>query len=363
MIHKLICLCILVLILPTDLYAQVDLSDVTIKEVSIVSGKTGEAPSDANKTVQFADDITLHIVIGADDTNGSYLFYCDVDTIILDNNPVSTRPISELINNADVSWFKIENNCKEKWYSNTEPDWHWDRLDYTESHLGNFGFSIPCDVAPTILTPVVVDRQAVGTMRFRVKVVYKDKKYASTGMDSRYKNCISEDIHRVSRKGSTGVDILDFGLALCNSPYIWGSASFTGSKFDNQAERYLGADCADLAVASARMAGYTKMPYGGSRTLGPSTDRIAKTTKIRNRIYCDKNTNTIPIGTEGVLLGDFIIWDGHIGLLYQDNEPIGLLDESDLVFHTLFAEPRIVSLENAYKKQFEIRRPKAELRQ
>lgn len=346
----------------TSLYGQNVLSPGSIKAIRIVSGVNGDIPTDKNKTIVFDDDCTLYPVC-IYENNGERQILSPADSVSLSGKIHDALPIDDYLADYTITWFKIENDAERRWYSNTDPVWHWDTLDYKRTEWTAGSLSVSVDVAPTVLTPLRIDGKAVGTMRFQVTVEIDGQTYSSPGIEPRYKGCITESVHRISRRGRTGNGILDYAFALCNNPYIWGSASFTGSKFDNQAERFLGADCADFAVASARLAGYTLMPYGGSRTLSPYTYNIASIQKTRRGVYIDRQDKQIAVGNAHVRPGDFIVWDGHVGLFYKDTEPIGLLDESDLTLHTLFAEPKIETLKNAYQHRFSIRRPKQSLRE
>ncbi|MEZ5357954.1 MAG: hypothetical protein R3F48_03925 [Candidatus Zixiibacteriota bacterium] len=295
--------------------------------------------------------------------SGRQFIVSTTDTIILSEGIIAAKPLADYFPNATIAWYKIESDARGKWYSNTSPEWHWDSLDYVQTTWVANAASVVADVAPTVLYPIILDKIAVGTMRYRVVIDVDGKKYSSPGMREKYKGCITEAVHRISRKGNTGNAIIDYGLTMCNNPYIWGSASFSGSEFDNQAERFLGADCADFAVAAARMAGYSKMPYGGSSTLGPYTDAIANARKIRRDVYIDGHGKKIAIDSGRVHIGDFIVWDGHVGLLYEDTDPIGVLNVSDLVLHTLFAEPQIAPIGKIYRRLFSICRPRSTLRE
>lgn len=351
----------LFLLLLTPVRAQ-DLGEVvSIRSIQIVSGITESIPSDENKIVEYIDEVTLYAIIEIEKNDGSVIFLSDADSFFIEERKAVAVPIQNSLKNYNLIWYKIENDAKNKWYSNTDPTWHWDELDYKETLIDGISTRITADVATTIISATGLDGKAVGTMRYRVKLIYKGRTFSSPGKNETYKGCISEAVHRISRKGNSGNEIVDYGLAMCNSPYIWGSASYTGSKFDNQAERFVGADCADFAVAAARMAGYKKLPYGGSRTLGPYVTNIARPSRSENGLYYAGNKK-VSVSTDAVRPGDFVVWPGHVGLFYKDTDPIGVLDETDLVLHTLFDEPKIVGIDEAYPKSFIICRPKESLK-
>ena len=343
--------------LPTAIGAQIVEQPIIIHSIHIVSGTNGDFPSDANKTVDFGDDVRMYAAVEVRDALGRTGYLCATDTIIMDGVKTTALPFNDHLGQYRISWYRVENDCREKYYSNTSPEWHWDWLDYKETVMDSNVISIAADVAPAILSPVTLDGVAVGTMRYRVKLIYNGREYISPGSDDRYKGCITENVHRISRRGNTGNKILDNAIAMCNCPYIWGSASFTGSRFDNQAGRFLGADCADFAVAAARMAGYQKMPYVGSRALEPLTDQVASMRKEVESVYLG-NDGRILLDSSHVRPGDFIVWDGHVGLIYKDTEPLGVLDTSDLVLHTLFNEPGVTTIKSAFRGKFKILRPK-----
>ncbi|USN45939.1 MAG: hypothetical protein H6502_02285 [Candidatus Woesearchaeota archaeon] len=340
--------------------ADNSLDNVVISEATIVSGVPGQIPTSASKTIDFDSEAMLYAVVKATQ-NGDEFYISEANQFILNNTNVQPSEVvsPQEFEGITIRWEKIESDSKGIYFSNTDPEWHWDQLSYKATPFEETAWAVSADVSPTILEPVLLDGQAVGTMRYRVVITTPTQKVASPGQESRHKGSVSEEVHRISRKGNTGNDIVDQGFSLCNNPYIWGSASWTGSNKDNQAERFVGSDCADLCVAAARLAGEEDLHYSGSVDLSQNRSKMLaeiKSVNIRG-VYFQEGG---PIKfDEDIQPGDFVYWQNHIGILARDNPPIGYLSENDTVLHTLFKEPREEPISTIYPgRTFSIVRPK-----
>jgi len=348
---------------------------VSIDNVFVASSVNGGHATTDNKLVEYDDNVELHAVVKAD-LGGRNVYFTDAESLVIDGNPVPDEQIVSLdykSDEVDIKWFKVESDSKGKSYSNTIPKWHWDKLDYAATAIDDFNdeWSVSADVSPTILDPVELDGKAVGTMRYQVVFEHNGENHSSPGEESRYKGGVSRAVHRISRKGNTGNDVVDAGFAMCNNPYIWGSASWTGSKFHNQAEEFVGADCADYAVAAHRLAGNWDLWYGCTKTLPEEADVVAEPKYILmpEGVFLDKDGKPVPIGEGGVRIDDIILWYRHTGILVNDQsnpdgensgDANGVLDEHDTVLHTLFAEPRPEPIGEAYGGVFRVMRLKEE---
>jgi hypothetical protein len=129
----------------------------------------------------------------------------------------------------------------------------------------------------------------------------------------------------------SGNDFLGWLTSFYNVPYLFGSA---GKGARNQAEQYIGADCADILVAALRRAGHRKLEYSSVADLVDSLRPVGKPATVGT------TPSTLRFGSDvrpGDLLAlDYIGADGdlprawdHIGVVIQDNGD-GLLGPEDL---------------------------------
>jgi hypothetical protein len=231
-----------------------------------------------------------------------------------------------------LRWYKVE--PKGDSYNNTAGGFHWDVIEYQEHPMGPWGkkWQMPADAHP-VGYPDTHD--GLGTMGFKVSVKIGDKVYSSPGKESIFRGGLSDKVIRVAfRRDDTFPGYL---TELFNTPYIWGSAGHPPKK--HQAERLIGSDCADFVVYGIRRTG-KNVPYRGSWHLPESADTLFRSEKIDPQgRYLQKNGKTVPIGKDGVHLGDLLLFPGHVGALVEDRKPEGVLDINDVMIHTFWAPP------------------------
>lgn len=342
-----------------------------IAEISILSSQSEIYFTTESKTIPLDNPFSIVILIKVTEEDRT-LYYSPVTNIQLKGVTIprdKILPITDL-NISSIKWYKVE-EATGGYYSNTDPEWHWDDIKYKETEVRewrNLSYVIP-NVGPSVIEPVYCDGNTVGTMRFKVEVTIGEETYSNPGKDSKYRGSISQDVHRISIKGNTDNEVINFAYALCNLPYIWGSESFTGSKWDNhQAELFIGADCADFCVAAHQLAG-NQLPYDSIKDLS-HTKIIAKENSSNNGIYLNDSGDPIKVGIDGVQVGDFVYWDKvHVGLFLQDkSDPSGeykgnadgIFNRWDLVIHTLFKEPRVEPVGEAYYGKLTVYRVKGD---
>lgn len=192
------------------------------------------------------------------------------------------------------------------------------------------GQSVDADIRPIARKGLIVP---AGTMRYRVRIELPDgESYSSPGLIAeRGGPPAARDLRKVSIR--TGDDYLGMMTELGNLPYIFGSTE-VGREI-HQAERGIGVDCADQVIYGLRRMG-TDLEYRSSRTLGPISRKV----------------------TGKVQPGDWIIFSGHVGVLYEDRGVIGELDGADLMMHIAWRELAIEPLsESGYGSYpYEVRR-------
>ncbi len=322
--------------------------------VHIASDNGSGYASTNSKVVDYDDNARIYAVMEMQDAARNIRYFAETESLVINGQTIPAGRIAHFPEGYKTEWFRIESDSKGIWYSNASNgrNWdHWEQLKYCETPYGT-GFVRNVDVAPSMLDPVAINGRAVGTMRYKVVITDNaGKPHESPGTESMKKWGISEKVHRISRKGNTGNSIADAAFSMCNSPFIWASEAPSGDSYDNQAERYIGSDCADFCVAATRLARHEKMSYTSSAGLIKQTDVVLVPNGLRGRIY-EKNRKPLPAPA----VGDFVVWNGHAGIFVKDTEPVGTLNVTDKVLHTLFREPRVDDIGNAYSGDFKILR-------
>ena len=259
-----------------------------------------------------------------------------------------------------LSWFRVE-PARPMYRNGPEnPGW-WARLDYQETPLDT-GWVVPCDVRPTILKGA--RGHNLGTMRFRLQAVFRGETLRTPGAEAVEKRGISDRVFRLSlaRDSSlVGLAYAWFGL-----PYIYGSASLRDQDPPeaHQAERFIGADCADLMVAVLRRWSGLDLPYRNSAAFheGGAFEPYLVTLHrgvvldTVQGVYRDRRGRVVRVGEGGVLPGDFLVYRRHVGMFSRDRPPLGVLDPSDLHIHTCNDEITEDPIGEGFDPPFTIRR-------
>ena len=148
----------------------------------------------------------------------------------------------------------------------------------------------------------------------------------------------------------SGDGFLGWLTSFYNVPYLFGSA---GKGVKNQAELYLGADCADILVAALRRAGWKKLEYSSVADLVDALHPVGKPTIVKPCQAGVCEATDVRYG-KAVRPGDMLAldyigaesdlpreWD-HIVVLIEDRGPggvpDGLLGPEDLVADSGSAE-------------------------
>ena len=118
-----------------------------------------------------------------------------------------------------------------------------------------------------------------------------------------------------------------FGLA-----YLFGSGELSKDS-DTGPETHLGADCANLVVYALRRQGQ-RVPWSDPKGLRDHLDLVARSA----------TPGAAKITAEDLQRGMIIHLDTHVAAVMEDRQPVGILDENDLVAHQLGDAPRVVTL-------------------
>ncbi len=118
-----------------------------------------------------------------------------------------------------------------------------------------------------------------------------------------------------------------FGL-----PYLFGSGELSEAS-DTGPETNLGADCANFVVYALRRQGQ-RIPWSDPKQLRQHLDYIAQSA-----------TPGIPrITAEDLQRGTIVHLGTHVAAVIEDRNPLGILDENDLVAHQLPGAPELLTL-------------------
>jgi hypothetical protein len=174
----------------------------------------------------------------------------------------------------------------------------------------------------------------VGTMRFQLVVTQGDRQLATPGIDARRgrgSGGLTDKVLRVSiRRDDT---LLGYMTEMYGQPYVWASAGLTDAT--HQSERLEGSDCADLMVYGARRMGKS-IKYTWTGGLADETKLLGAGTRGEDGVYRDDKGKALPYTQDG----DLVLFPRHVGALAGDRGTKGVLDDQDLMLHTLFDSPK-----------------------
>lgn len=229
-----------------------------------------------------------------------------------------------------VHWNRIEPAANN--YSNEDASgFHFTPIDYKATAIDTTATAIAADVHPT-LTPDHGD--GVGTMRYQLVVTQGDRTLATPGPEARRgrgSGGLTDAVMRVSiRRDDT---YLGYLTEMYGQPYIWASAGTTDS--GHQSEHLEGSDCADFVIYGARRMG-KRISYTWTGGLPSVTRLLASGTRGADGIYRDDAGHPLPF----TRAGDLVLFPRHVGVLSVDRGTKGVLDDQDLMMHTLFDSPK-----------------------
>jgi len=221
----------------------------------------------------------------------------------------------------------------------------YDRIEYVET-------PIPDAAAPRLdltdarpseatgLTKRSGPPALLGTMRLAAHVELASMQADAPGADDAPAGQIAPRVFRYSFRA--GDDFLGWLSSFYNVPYLFGSAG-RGAK--NQAERAIGADCADVLVAALRRAGHPTMEYSSVAGLVDQLQRVAGPALVEPDAPAIRWGGPDGVRPGDLLAIDYVGYDGlpkawdHIVALVEDRgpdggPPDGRLGPEDLVIDT-----------------------------
>ena len=173
-------------------------------------------------------------------------------------------------------------------------------------------------VLPITKIENLFDRQLhCGSVRLRARAV----------VDGRVRETPVMELRRFIGSGFRAAVTEQFGL-----PYLFGSDELSEAS-NTGPETNLGADCANFVVYALRRQGQ-RVPWSDPKQLRQRLDLIARSA-----------TPGIPrITAEDLQRGTIVHLGTHVAAVIEDRNPLGVLDENDLVAHQLPVAPELVTL-------------------
>jgi len=298
-----------------------------IVAAQLVAAIDDAAASDRPAYARADQRVTLYAVLVAE-----HAIYSDAPTLRLAGKRVTARPLAQAPA-CELRWSKIEPAVASMTNGDTPGEFHFAAIDYRATPLAsatNAG-AIAADVHPT-LTPDHGD--GVGTMRFQLVVQQGDTTIASPGPEARRgkgSGGLTDAVLRVSIRRDDSY--LGYLTEMFGQPYIWASAGLSDDK--HESERLEGSDCADFVVYGARRMG-KRIKYTWTGGLPQITTLLGAGTRGSDGVYRDRDGKALPF----TKVGDLVLFPRHVGVLSVDRGQRGVLDDQDLMMHTLFDTPK-----------------------
>lgn len=276
--------------------------------------------------------VALFALLGVE-RGGRTIYFSDAKTVTLAGKPLAVEPLSKAPA-IELRWNRIEPAVNTMSNGDTPREFHFEPIDYraTPIVLGRrTSPTLTADVRPT-LTPD--HGHGVGTMRFQVVALQHERVIASPGPEARRgrgSGGVTDDVFRVSIRRDDSY--LGFLTEMYGQPYIWASAGTSDRA--HQSEHLEGSDCADFVVYGKRRMGGA-LPYVWTGALPQHAKLLAAGARDERGVYRDKGGNPLPF----TKIGDLVLFPRHVGVLAVDRGTIGVLDDQDLMMHTLFDSPK-----------------------
>jgi hypothetical protein len=219
---------------------------------------------------------------------------------------------------------------KVEWFALTPKFWRCNLTDLSADQVGFVANAAPrpawnevaidChdSVLPTTKIENLFDRQLhCGSLRLRARAV----------VDGKVRETPVMELRRSIGSGFRAALTEQFGL-----PYLFGSGELSEAS-NTGPEANLGADCANFVVYALRRQGQ-RIPWSDPKQLRERLDLVARST----------TPGTLKITAEDLQRGTIVHLGTHVAAVIEDRNPIGILDENDLVAHQLPVAPEIVTL-------------------
>jgi hypothetical protein len=315
---------------PTADYGDAS-SPGTLVTAHVVASVDGGVASERPAYARSDQRVTLFAVVEVAEGR-TKKFFTDAPALELRGKKIATEPLAHAPRIA-LAWNRIEPAAAS--YSNGDgPTFHFETIEYRATPIEGAQNkpSIVADVRPTL---IVDHGNGVGTMRYQVVATQGDRTIATPGIDAhrgKGSGGLTDAVLRVSIR--TDDTYLGYLTEMYGQPYVWASAGL--SDRSHQSERLEGSDCADFIVYGARRMG-ADIPYMWTGALPQVTRLLAPAgTRSEDGIYRDARGTPLPF----TQAGDIVLFPRHVGVLTEDRGEPGVLDDQDLMMHTLFDTPK-----------------------
>src|SRR6266404_720868 len=184
-------------------------------------------------------------------------------------------------------------------------------------------------VLPITKIENLFDRQLhCGSVRLRARAV----------VDGKVRETPVMELRRFIGSGFRAAVTEQFGL-----PYLFGSGELSEAS-DTGPETNLGADCANFVVYALRRQGQ-RIPWSDPKQLRQHLELIGRSA----------TPGTPRITAEDLQRGTIVHLGTHVAAVIEDRNPMGILDENDLVAHQLPGAPELVTLGQLLRERRENR--------
>jgi hypothetical protein len=299
----------------------------SVTAVQILASVDGGAAGDRPTYVRVDQKVTLHALVRV-----GTKYFTDAPSPQLAGKPISAEPLAKAPA-VELAWVRIEPSTANM--SNTQSgSFKFETIDYAVTAIDGTANqpSIMADVRPTLITD---HGEGIGTMRYQLVVTQGDRTIKSAGIDARRgrgSGGLADSVTRVTIRRDDS--FLGYLTEMYGQPYIWASAGLSDKS--HESEHLEGSDCADLMVYGARRMG-KNVAYTWTGGLPSVTKLLAGGgTRGEDGVYRDKAGKPLPF--TGV--GDLVLFPRHVGALAKDRGTIGVLDDQDIMLHTLFDSPK-----------------------
>ncbi len=331
---------------------------VRIDAVWIAIAVADGPATDAEAWAKLGQRVTGSVVIEAT-VAGKRALFSEAKVVVHRGKKLTPQRWPKAWEKPEVRWALLEADPKGRLFDNTGtmerswyPDerkahpasWHWCPIDVAESPLawGKHTLTHRLDARPK-RTPDTFG--GLGTFRYVVELRWRGQTVRSRGAAHRDKTGLLPGIATVRvRRDDTPVGYM---TELVNVPYVFGSSTATKSDTDHQAERAVGADCADLVVYGWRRAAVVqrktppKYTYtGGLKTM---TKRVAYVDTVENGVYRTGDGRPVKFGRD-VEVGDLLLWKGHVAVV-AERDPSGYFTPKTKILHTVIESAALVPFE------------------
>ena len=226
---------------------------------------------------------------------------------------------------------------KIEWFALTPKYWRCNATNLSTDQVGFVANAaprpawseIPIECHDSVLPITKLDnffdqRFHCGSLRLRVRAL----------VDGKLRETPVIELRRFIGSGFRAAISEQFGL-----PYLFGSGELSDNS-DTGPETDLGSDCANFVVYALRREGQ-RIPWSDPKRLRDHLDLLAQSAAPRSS----------RMSAVDLQQGMIVHLGTHVAAVMEDREPVGILDDNDLVAHQLAGAPEMVTLGELLKER------------